>query len=520
MSTPGRFAPQVSGSLGSSRMALMLSMINLAIGVVSFLNQLIIAKTFGTGSEMDAFASVMALPALISGLIPTLMTGVLVPSLAHHAPEDRHRLGCALFWLLLGLALLVGVGGILISPYWAQWFIQRRPDLASLRVPILDTASLLWASVSVNILVSFLLAIRLLQKRFVLATILPALNLLLTITLVSIFATEWSIRTLGLAQFASALIQCAVLLPDWWRTHGSPRRDLAQPELRAILTRFPPMALSQLPYTAAPLVGMFWSVSLGAGAQSYLSYSYSLTGFCAVMIGMGVSTVALPHMAEGIRDGARHDILHETATRFHVVFLAAVWLSALVFGVREPMLRLLLQRGAFDAHSVQGTAELIPFFLVGMIAFASMNLIRNIYYAMQSYWRTAAIGIAIPLLYFGLAGILAGPLGMAGIGIAFALAYTAFLAISLYWIPGTITGLWSATLVRFVLRTVIAGLFAGWLTAQLSVLLRPLPWLPVALLGCAGAGSSAFWLIAFGGLPADIRARFRLVLKATTHPGS
>jgi putative peptidoglycan lipid II flippase len=550
---------QVSGLLGSSRMALVLSLINLVIGVVSFLNQIVIAKTFGTGSEMDAFASIVALPSLISGLIPPLMIGVLVPSLIHHAPEKRRRLGHTLFWILLGLAILIGSGGILISPYWVNWFIQGRPDLASLQTPILETAWLLWAAVSVNILVSFFLAIRYLQKRFVLATMLPALNFVLTIILVIVFADDWSIRTLGLASLVSVLIQFIILFPDWWRDWGFSKSDFRanstliygfapaglpnptemqriwqsaasnetvnqpgnrsnQLETRTILARFLPMALSQLPYTTSPLIGMFWSASLGAGSQSYLSYSSSLAGFLSVMIGMGVATVALPYMAEGIRDGVQQDILRELETRLKFVFLVALWLAVIIFSLREPLLRLLLQRGAFNTQSVQGISHIIPFFLIGMIAVANMNLIRNIYYSMHSYWRTALIGIVIPVFYFCLAGLLSEWLGITGIGIAYACAYLAFLAFSLYWIPNTVTGLWSVELVFFILRATFAGFVTGCLTIQLNVLLMPYLWLPVALVTCAGIGSIAFWLIAFGSLPSNIRVRLRLVPKATTPP--
>lgn len=495
----------VKGLLGHPRTAFILTLFNLAIGILSFLSQITIAKTFGTGSEMDAYAAIVAFPSIINGLIPTLMTGVLVPSIIQHSSEERKFIVYKLFWILSGLAILIGSIGIMISSYWVDWLMYKRSNWIYIQTILLKTTWLLWISVSFNIMVSFFSAIRYLQKFFFLATILPSLNFIFIIFLVTIFGKYCGVLTLGLALLLGAFFQFIILLPIWWRKWKCLKFNLNSIETREIFSNFLPMLISQLPYTSAPLIGMFWSVYLSIDGQSYLSYSYSLTSFLSVIVGKGVSTVALPYMAEGLGNGAQSCIVLESMQKFKFIFLVSLWVAVVFYSLRIPLLKLIFERGSFDSQSVNGTANIIPFFLVGMISSSLMNLVRNIYYSMKTFWRTALIGVTVPMIYFCLSWLLGKLLGLTGIAFAFAISYTIFMLISLYYIPNTKTGFWSIELLYFIGHALIASFFAVWGMSCLNIALKACVWLPLRFLICAGIGSIIYWFLAICITPSKIK---------------
>ncbi len=90
--------------------------------------------------------------------------------------------------------------------------------------------------------------------------------------------------------------------------------------------------------------------------------------------------------------------------------------------LREPIVALLFQRGAFNMESMRLTAGAVLYYGVGLWAFSAVRIVLNTFYALQETWtpvRIGCIAIAVNIL---LCSILMGPMRHNGLALALTLS--------------------------------------------------------------------------------------------------
>jgi putative peptidoglycan lipid II flippase len=146
------------------------------------------------------------------------------------------------------------------------------------------------------------------------------------------------------------------------------------------------------------------------------------------------------------------------ARRLRFVLLISVLVSTLIIVLRIPLLQIGFQRGAFDELATQGVAAVLPWYLLGMIAIASINLVYRLYYAVGNFKIPAAIGMIMPVVYFGLSGLLSRYWSYIGIGIAFACSWWLAFVVSTFLVDQRKGYFWNQDFVWFLGKLGVAAL--------------------------------------------------------------
>ena len=133
-----------------------------------------------------------------------------------------------------------------------------------------------------------------------------------------------------------------------------------------------------------------------------------------------------------------------------------------VFGMvvlREPLIRLLFQRGAFDLEATRLTALAFLGYSPG-IAFAAVDqLLIVAFYARKDTRTPVAVGVAALFVYLAVALSLIDALGMLGLVLANA-AQTTFHAVVLLWLLSRqVRGVLDGQMATFLLKVIGASLF-------------------------------------------------------------
>src|SRR5206468_5719467 len=92
--------------------------------------------------------------------------------------------------------------------------------------------------------------------------------------------------------------------------------------------------------------------------------------------------------------------------------------SALLFTLAEPIVRLLFERGKFNAISTHEVSGAVLCLAPGLVAFSIVNIVARAFYALgdtQTPMRISIVCLAINLV---LAFLLITPHGAAGLGVA------------------------------------------------------------------------------------------------------
>jgi putative peptidoglycan lipid II flippase len=130
----------------------------------------------------------------------------------------------------------------------------------------------------------------------------------------------------------------------------------------------------------------------------------------------------------------------------------------------EPVVRLVFQRGEFDAQSTALTSEALLFFAIGLAFNGASLLVIRAFFSLQLPWlatKVAALGVVLNAAFDA---ALYGPLGVGGIPLATSLASIVTFAVMLWLLDrelGGVHGPWVADgAIRSVVASAVSALLA------------------------------------------------------------
>jgi putative peptidoglycan lipid II flippase len=207
---------------------------------------------------------------------------------------------------------------------------------------------------------------------------------------------------------------------------------LWHPGIGQVLVLMGPVLFGAAVYQINSLVIRLLASLLPQGSVAYLYYADRLVQFPLGIFGIAAATAVLPALS---RQAAHKDweSLRRTfsyALRFVLFITLPAMLGIIV--LREPIIQLLFQRGAFDAHSTRLTAEVLLYYGIGLWAFAAERIVLNTFYALQDTRTPVRIGIVVMALNLVLSLFLMQTMQHNGLALALSLSST-FNVLLLVW---------------------------------------------------------------------------------------
>jgi putative peptidoglycan lipid II flippase len=411
----------MSDTIRSSILASALSAVLIAL---SLLNQIIIARSFGAGSAVDAYMLAISLPALVMGTVSGVFSYAMVPVLISQARRSENHKGfrSALFICIVGCSILIAMLPQVFVRSVANAMMPAR--LRSMYDTIIVVARLSWFTAGLSVTANFFSAVHYAERRFILPIIGSAAPYAGMIVV-----TVAGARLLGVAALAwgmlAGYVVCVLLLLRGAAAEcaGGRRTRAAWKDAFVHMARMPLVLLSLLCFTVYTLTDAFWSYSLHAGDLSYLGYCQRIVTAVGAVISAGPSAVILPILSARAAQG-QWDVFEANAGLAIRAVLAWAAPAALMISVaRVPLIRLTLQRGAFSTESTAGLASVLPAMLTGMVAMAAVVMAFKALYARGDQTGTVVLGVCGAASYFLLSGVLSRHAGVQGIAVAYAVSW-------------------------------------------------------------------------------------------------
>jgi len=202
---------------------------------------------------------------------------------------------------------------------------------------------------------------------------------------------------------------------------------------RLILPRILGQAAFQANIIAVRAIGSF----LSTGRISALNYSYQLMMLPHGVFALSLATVTFPTMAaqyaEGNLDGMRGTLARAVKVLLFLTLPSAVGL----FMLREEIVIMLFQLGAFQQRDTQLVASALGYFALGLVAYAVVEVLTRGFYALHDTATPVAVSVATVLVNIGLSIALVqwfhwGYWGHEGL--ALSLAITTTVEMVLMWV--------------------------------------------------------------------------------------
>jgi putative peptidoglycan lipid II flippase len=395
---------------------------------MGLLRNMVIARQFGIGADLDAYYAAFKLPELLFTIVAGgALATAFIPVLADHLGGDDLDSAWGLVSSILNLVILIVTALAVMAGVLAPLLVRHVIAPGFDPVTQAETARLM-RLVLISTLVFGVSAVQTATLHGMQHFVLPALAPIMYP--VGIMAgAVWLSPTLGVRGLAvgailGALLHLSIQVPGMVRRgyRWRPVLGLRNGSVHRVAALMGPRVLDLATFHFMLLVTTNLGSRLGEGSVSALEWGWGFMQLPETMIGTALGLVALPTLAGLAR---RNDVVGLRSTlsgALRVVVLLTVPAAVGLILLGRPLLAVLYQRGAFDAAATEAVYIAVRFYAVGLVGHASLELAARAFFAQQDTVTPLIIAVGAALLDVALALSLMRPLGHGGLALANAIA--------------------------------------------------------------------------------------------------
>lgn len=469
-----------------------------AAAAMGLLRNMIIARRFGIGVDLDAYYAAFKLPDLLftvvaGGALATAFIPVLADFLNEGDTEGAWRLVSSIMNLVLvivaGLAVIAGV----LAPWLVRTLIAPGFDPAAqaetARLMRLVLASTLVFGISA-VQTSTLHA----HKHFLLPALAPILYPVGIIAGALWLAPMWGVRGLAVGAILGALLHLGVQVPGLLRYgfRWRPVLGLRSRAVRRVGVLMGPRVLDLAVFHLMLLVTTNLASRLEAGSVSALEWGWGFMQLPETVIGTAFGLVALPTLSDLAHRGDVAGLRGTLSESLRAVIVLTVPATVGLVLLGRPVVALLYERGAFDAAATDAVFVAVRFYALGLVGHASLELAARAFFAQQDTITPLLIAAGAAALNVVLALALMGPLGHGGLALANSLSISVEVLALLYVLRRRWQGVGGRAMGSTLVRVLgMAAVMAGAVLAVVAVGERAGlgPLLTLAVGGTAGVAA-------------------------------
>jgi putative peptidoglycan lipid II flippase len=392
--------------------------------VAGLAREVVAAGFYGVKGPMSAFTIAFQVPNLIRALFAdAALQPAFVPVFTELIGKKHYKEAFRLASTMLLLVTMV-LGAITalfvllapaIMPLFAPGFegeiLDLTVSLSQVLFPILVLLGI--SGIVVGILNSY--------DRFGAFAISPLFwNLAIILVLVVLepmFHGRDRIYAYAIAILVGTLVQ--LLIPAWDLRH-TPFRfswsfDWRHPGVRRVLILMVPVTISLGLINFNLLINSFFGSLVSEEAPAAIDKAFRIYQLPQGIFSVAIATVLFPTLARFANAGAIDDLRATMANGMRQILFVLVPAAAAILALSEPMIRLIYQRGAFDAHETTIVATALFWFAFSLPTNGLYLLQTRTFFSLQKPWQATALA-TIDLVVSALAALaLYSPFGVGGI---------------------------------------------------------------------------------------------------------
>lgn len=413
----------MTASWGIARAGLIVTSAFLLSRILGSVRLIVIGATFGASADLDAFLAAFRIPdfifqlvaagALSSALIP-IVAGLLATDEEARAWRVASTVATLMLAVLLILAVIVAIAAPVLVPVITGHFtpaqIQRTIELT--RVMLLSPILLACGALATSLLNA--------RGRFAASAIAPIVYNIAIILAAVFLAPGLGIVGLAIGVVVGAAGHFAIQLVPLRQTgfRYNPRIDLADRDARQALLLMAPRALGLAASQLTFLVATSVSTGLGVGAVTAFTFAFSILQLPIGVIGVPLGVVTLPALSHELAVGDVKRYLALIRQAIRLILFVMIPLTGLSIIARGEVVRLFFGYGRMDEPSIERTATTLLWLLFALTSESMIAILARAFYAGRDTRTPVFAAIVAVALNVSLSILLAGPLGLAGIGIA------------------------------------------------------------------------------------------------------
>jgi len=399
--------------------------------ILGLVRDMVVARHFGSGMAADAFFVAFRIPNLLrrlfaEGSLSIAFIPVFTEYLKRKSREDALELARVALTILSLILVGLTVVGILSAPWivrvQAYGFggVGDKYELTVLLTRITFPYILLIS------LVALFMGILNTLRHFAAPAAAPIFLNVGIIGAVYWLSPRLNEPVVGLAVgvIVGGVLQVLLQIP-WLLKYGVSLRPLWMPEHPAVLRigrLMLPAVFGSAVYQLNQFIGTLLASFLPQGSVSWLYYADRLVQLPLGVFAIAISTAALPSLSRQAAEEGLRTFSNTLEYALRMVFFITIpsMIGLMVLG--RPIVRVLFERGAFQALSTDMTAQALAFYCAGLWAFSGIRVVVAGFYALQDTKTPVRAAFLAMIVNTACSLILMGPLKHGGLALALSIA--------------------------------------------------------------------------------------------------
>ncbi len=465
--------------------------------LLGLVRSVVIADAFGTEAELAAYWVAFRIPDLVFQLLAgATLSAAFIPVFS----RVRLREGADAAWALasgvlhlISLATLVAASAAFVFAPWIVPLLApglgagsgREAELQSLAVEL--TRIMLLSPIFFGIS-GMLTGVLNARQHFVAPALAPLLYNASIIMGAVLLAGPMGVQGLAVGVVVGSALHLVVQLPALvavgmrWR----PVLSLASRPVRDVLRLAAPRVIGLGASQLNVVIVLFFASFVSDQAINAVSYAFLIMMMPVAIVGMAISTAAFPLLAQQAAARQMGALAVSVGQALSTILFLAIPASAGLVVLAAPTVRVLLQRGAFDAGSSELVAGVVAVYAVAVFAHAGIEIVSRGFYALSDTRTPVTVTVLAMILNAALCAALIEPFGVRGLAAAASIAATLEFLLLGRLLSQRLRGLspaakrWRGSLAGSLWRTVAATI----VMVEVLVLMR-------LLLAAAGADAES-----------------------------
>jgi len=454
-----------------TRAAGIVSIFTFVSRILGLVRDILIANFFGSGMVADAFFVAFRIPNLLrrlfaEGSFSVSFIPVFTEYLQNRSREEAFLLARAVLTFLVLIVTVVTILGIIFAPLIVRVIAPGFGGMGEKYALTVLLTRIMFPYIFLVSLLALFMGILNSLKHFAAPAIAPVFLNLSMIAALLFLSPYMSTPTVGLAMgvIAGGILQLALQIPFLLKKGLSfaPKWNPRHPALKKIGVLMLPTIFGSAVYQINQLVGTLLASLLREGSVSYLYYADRLVQFPLGVFAIAISTAVLPSLSREAADG---DLERLKGTLSHALRLTMFITIPAMIGLivlRQPIITLLFQRGAFDLFTTMMTARALLCYSLGLWAFAALRVFVSAFYSLQDTKTPVKVAVVAMLANIGFSLILMRtPLEHAGLALALSLASTLQLCMLIFLLRKRLGGIEGRVVMGSMARSFLSSVIMG-----------------------------------------------------------
>ncbi len=406
--------------------------------VLGLLRDIVFAAVLGADRFTDEYVLAFAIPDWINYLLAGgYMAVTFIPILSRHLAEGDDEGGWQAFSAIfrpvaIAMSVLVIIGMVLARPVIDLIAPDFTPDQVDRAVRL--TRIVLPAQVFF-VTGSLFMAVQYAKERFFVPTLAPIiynLGIIAGGVLLNIGADQPTPDGFAWGVLAGAIVGNFAV--QWYGARqaglrmrwGTPWRNAAVKEYVALAL---PLMIGQSLVLLDEQLGRSFGTLAEDGGVTWLQYARRTMLVPVGIIAQAAGVAAYPFLARLAAEGRLSALNDNLARALRYVVVLSLGAAAGLAALSLPVVRVLYQRGLFDAADTRGTAAALIFFGIGVPAWGAQQVLVRGYYARRDMWTPVIVGTAATVVALPAYWLLFQAMGISGLALASTAGITLYTAV-------------------------------------------------------------------------------------------